>query len=144
MAGKASLNRKQLDELAHEAVKARKQAYAVYSNFLVGAALLATDGTVFIGCNVENASYGLSNCGERTALFNAVAHGHRDFVTMVVCTKSGHDTSCGVCRQALNEFAPNMPVHFCDERGEIKYSTTVADMLPHAFGPKNVLIPSKL
>jgi len=125
-------------ELANASVIARQRAYAPYSRFLVGAALRTKDGTIIPGCNVENASYGICNCAERTAIYNAVSHGYRDFVGMAVCTKSGSDTSCGVCRQALFEFAPDMPVYFCNELGEVKITTTVNLMLPNAFGPKSL------
>ena len=100
------------EELLKEAAEAASQAYCPYSEYRVGAALLTTDDTIFRGCNVENASYGLTNCAERTALFSAVAKGHRSFSALAVVS-SGDDFPypCGACRQVLAEFcSPEMPV----------------------------------
>ncbi|QHI68139.1 cytidine deaminase [Tichowtungia aerotolerans] len=92
-------------ELLETARAAARQAYAPYSGFKVGAALLCADGTVFTGCNIENASYGLTNCAERTAVFSAIAAGRRDFVAMaVVADGEGVPYPCGACRQVLSEF----------------------------------------
>jgi len=93
-------------ELLNAARDAAQKAYAPYSNYKVGAALLCADGTVFTGCNVENASYGLTNCAERTAVFSAIASGHRrDFVAMaIVADGDSMPYPCGACRQVLSEF----------------------------------------
>ncbi len=92
----------------------RKQAHAPYSKFHVGAALLTASGKIFTGCNVENASYGLTNCAERTAIFTAVAAGEKSgWVAMAVATPGGH-SPCGACRQVLVEFAPDLPVLLVD------------------------------
>jgi len=90
------------------------------------------DGSIFVGSNIENASYGLTICGERCAIWNAVAHGYRTFTTLVCVTRDG-GTSCGACRQVIAEFAPNATLYFCDTNGKIFYQVTVKDLLPHTF-----------
>ena len=107
-------------QLMAEAERARLQAYAPYSRFKVGAALLTCDGKIVRGCNVENASYGLSICAERNAVFRAVGQGDRDFVAVAVTAGKGQEASpCGSCRQVLHEFAPAMRVYWRDRRGRI-------------------------
>ncbi len=121
----------QLIALAREA---RRHAYAPYSGYAVGAAVLTDDGRVFGGCNVENASYGLSNCAERTAVFRAVAEGARAIVAVAVVTPDG-GTPCGACRQVLAEFAPNpseCPVWIATP-DHLVGVYTLAELLPHAF-----------
>ena len=104
----------------HEAEIARRHAYAPYSKFRVGAALLAADGTVVHGCNVENASLGLSICAERNAMWKAVSMGLRDFVAVAVTAEPNHGGSpCGACRQVLHEFAPDLMVYWLDRRNRI-------------------------
>jgi cytidine deaminase len=124
------------EELIAEAAAARLTAYAPYSNFLVGAALLCRDGRVFRGCNVENASYGLCNCAERTAFFSAVAHGYQpgDFDKLaVIGDTDGPIAPCGACRQVILELGGNaLPVVLTNLRGEV-FETTAAQ-LPNAFG----------
>jgi cytidine deaminase len=116
-----------------EAERARALAYAPYSRFRVGAALLARDGRIFRGCNVENASYGLTVCAERAALCNAVAGGAREFVAIAVAGPRGRSAPpCGACRQALAEFAPNLVFHF-RERGGRMTKRTLRALLPSAF-----------
>jgi cytidine deaminase len=103
-----------------EAERARKAAYAPYSRFKVGAALLTRSGRVVHGCNVENASFGLACCAERTAVFKAVSEGEREFTAVAVTAGPGHGAApCGACRQVLHEFAPNLWVYFRDARGRI-------------------------
>lgn len=119
--------------LMGEAARARRRAYAPYSHFPVGAALLTRDGTVVHGCNVENASYGLTVCAERNAVFQAVARGLGDFVAIAVTAREGKGAPpCGSCRQVLHEFAPHMRVFWRDRRGRIA-EETVGGLLPHAF-----------
>ena len=120
----------QLIKLAQEAAK---KAYAPYSGFNVGAALLCKSGNVYTGCNVENSSYGASNCAERTALFKAVSEGERDFVKIaIVSEKGGLTFPCGICRQVLSEFMPNgRIVLYSDEQGIKEF--TLNELLPYAF-----------
>jgi len=106
--------------LMAEAEIARKTAYAPYSRFHVGAALLTRNGRVFHGCNVENASFGLSACAERTAVWKAVSEGVRDFVAIAVTAgEAGGASPCGSCRQVMHEFAPRMLVYWRDGSGRI-------------------------
>lgn len=123
-------------ELLETAAKALKKAYAPYSHYNVGAALLCFDGTVFAGCNVENASYGLSNCAERTALFSAVARGYREFAAMAIVTDGQNlPVPCGACRQVLSEFGgPDFEI-YCAKTGELDCAAvlTLKELLPYAF-----------
>lgn len=99
---------------------ARRRAYAPYSRFPVGAALLLRDGRIVTGCNVENASYGLAVCAERNAVFKAVSEGDRDFVAIAVTAREGRGAPpCGSCRQVLHEFAPDIRVYWRDARGRM-------------------------
>lgn len=120
----------QLIKLAQEAAK---KAYAPYSGFNVGAALLCKSGNVYTGCNVENSSYGASNCAERTAVFKAVSEGEREFVKIaIVSEKGGLTFPCGICRQVLSEFMPNgRIVLYSDEQGIKEF--TLNELLPYAF-----------
>jgi cytidine deaminase len=124
------------DDLLALARSAREQAYAPYSNFPVGAALLTRDGRRFSGCNVENASYGLCNCAERTALFSAVAAGCRpgDFAALAVIADTDNPVSpCGACRQVMAELCDDaMPVLLANLHGDTQ-QTTVAALLPGSF-----------
>ena len=129
----ATLPRK-LESLLEAARLARSHAYAPYSKFDVGAALQTADGHVITASNVENASYGLSMCAERNAVFSAVARGMRDFSAIAVAGPEGALTSpCGACRQVLAEFNPNMAVVYTTPDGARE--STVAELLPHSFGP---------
>lgn len=120
----------QLIKLAQEAAK---KAYAPYSGFNVGAALLCKSGNVYTGCNVENSSYGASNCAERTAVFKAVSEGEREFVKIaIVSEKGGLTFPCGICRQVLSEFMPNgRIVLYSDEQGIKEFALN--ELLPYAF-----------
>ena len=115
------------------------RAYVPYSHFPVGAALLCADGTVFTGCNVENAAYGSSICAERTALVKAVSEGHRDDFTRLAVVGRGEDYCwpCGACRQMLREFAPNLEIVVGNGKKELTV-TTLPDLLPHSFGPESL------
>lgn len=120
-------------ELIEISKKAQEFAYAPYSEFKVGAALLCRDGSVYTGCNIENATYGATNCAERTAVFKAVSEGKRDF-TAIAITSSGKGLTfpCGICRQVLSEFAPEINVILEDEKGEL-HTFMLSELLPHSF-----------
>lgn len=121
--------------LLDEARKAAKKAYAPYSRFKVGAAVLAADGRIFFGCNVENASYGLSMCAERNAVAKAVSEGARDFEAIAVCADTtGPVTPCGACRQVLSEFSPSMRVIMAGRSGKAR-TAALDRLLPESFGP---------
>lgn len=135
--GLSSMNKEQL--LAQSKI-ARENAYVPYSKFPVGAALLAEDGTVFHGCNVENASYGLTNCAERTAIFKAVSQGVKNFKAIaIVADTEGPCAPCGACRQVIAEFCDgDMPVYLTNLKGDT-LETTVEKLLPGAFTPKDLI-----
>jgi cytidine deaminase len=124
----------QRSELVARAVDARRHAYAPYSNYPVGAALLTSTGKVFTGVNVENAAYPTGMCAERTAVFKAVSEGERTFAAIAVVTENA-GTPCGSCRQALSEFGLATVVLIADAGGRIVGETTVGALLPQAFGP---------
>ena len=124
----------QLKALTNGALAARKHAYAPYSHFAVGAAVLTPSGDVFAGCNVENASYGLTMCAERAAVCAAVAAGHKQIAAVAVAT-SGRHAPCGACRQVLAEFGPTMEVVLVDANDATHTTTTTLDkLLPLSFG----------
>jgi cytidine deaminase len=115
-----------------------ERAYAPYSSFKVGAALLAADGTVVEGCNVENASYPAGSCAERVAVGAAVARGMRQFDALAIVTEAEMPTPpCGICRQVLMEFAPDLPV-LSVARGGAEARWTMSELLPHAFTPTSL------
>ena len=127
-------------ELMQAAASAREGAYAPYSGFCVGAALLCRDGRVFTGCNIENAGYSATNCAERTAFFKAIYDGHRDFTAIAVCggkdgVISGAFPPCGVCRQVMREFCEDdFTVYLVHEAG---FDTlTLSQILPYSFSAK--------
>jgi len=124
------------EDLIAKATEAREKAHVPYSHFAVGAALLAKSGRVYTGCNVENASYGLSICAERTAVFKAVSEGERDFEAMAVVTENGV-TPCGACRQVLLEFGEDIQVIVADETGGYRVFG-LQELLPEAFTPKHL------
>ncbi len=128
-----------LRRLEKSARTAARASYSPYSKFPVGAAVLTASGKIFTGCNVENASYPLCNCAERTAIFSAAATGERVLTAVVVYTPTATPSSpCGACRQVINEFGPGaIVISVCD--GESKIETTLDALLPAAFGPKNLL-----
>ena len=123
------------DELIAKAKEAMQFSYSPYSRFKVGACLLAADGRMFTGCNIENASFGATNCAERTALFKAVSEGARDFTVIAISAEKALAWPCGICRQALNEFAPHLRVIVCC--GEERDEMYLDELLPHSFGPSN-------
>ena len=126
--------------LVQHAINASEKAYAPYSHYHVGAALLAVDGTIYLGCNVENASYPAGICGERTALVKAVSEGARDFTAIAVATVNG-GSPCGICRQMLYEFAPDLIVIIADFEGRVHRTLKLRDLLPEGFGPRNLPAP---
>ena len=127
-----------LDALKAQAKAAAGRAYAPYSHFPVGAAVLTTDGQTYTGCNVENASYPLTVCGERNAVAHMVAEGGHSIAAVVIYTPTEHPSApCGGCRQVINEFGPECQVYsFCD--GPQVLDRPLADLLPDAFGPANL------
>ncbi len=126
--------RKKLLEMAK---KARENAYAPYSNFKVGAAIITEDGKIFTGANVENASYGLSICAERVALFKAVSEGYRKFKAIaVVADTDGPVSPCGACRQVLSEFG-DMDVIMANVKGDMKVMK-LSELLPESFTPEDL------
>ena len=120
-------------ELIEKAVAMLDMAYIPYSRFPVGAALECVDGAVYTGCNIENASYGLTNCAERTAAFKAVSEGHRKFKRIVIAGRcADYCWPCGACRQVLNEFGgPDLEVICRNGAGDVVH-TTLGELLPHA------------
>lgn len=118
--------------LVEKALVARKNAYCPYSHYPVGAALLTSQGTTFTGVNIDNASYGLTICAERCAVFNAVSAGYREFTAIAVATEDG-GTPCGACRQVLAEFNPSMRVIVCNDKGEVTLECGLEDLLPYGF-----------
>lgn len=126
-----------IEQLVQHSIEARQKAYAPYSHYWVGAAVLTKSGEVITGCNVENASYGATICAERVALTRAVAEGKRDFVAMAVATRDG-GTPCGICRQVMAELGLEMTVYITDEHGEF-WTTSVKQLLPNSFDPASLL-----
>ncbi len=119
--------------LAGMARKAVSSAYSPYSGIKVGAALLTDDGLVYTGCNIENASFGASICAERTALVKAVSDGKRAFKAIAISSSLGRETyPCGICRQMLSEFSPEMDVILTDNRGGI-WQYKLSDLIPNVF-----------
>jgi cytidine deaminase len=126
----------EIDRLLELAATARENAYVPYSHFPVGAALRSEEGAIYTGCNVENASYGLTICAERNALAHAVAEGARRFDAIAVVTSNGV-TPCGACRQVLAEFGPCMTVIVADTNGARRLFG-LQDLLPAAFTPEQL------
>ena len=129
------------DELIEVAKQARERSYSPYSNFAVGAALLCSDGSVYIGANIENASYPLCMCAERNALYNAMmdGKGRDDFVSLaIVADTDGPCSPCGACRQVISELYPqDAPIIMANLHGE-KALSTAAELLPHAFDGRDL------
>ena len=124
-------------DLMAKANAAMSRAYAPYSHFHVGAAVLCGDESIYTGCNIENASYGATNCAERTAIFKAVSEGHRKITAIAICggpdgVVYGPAYPCGICRQVMSEFgSPDMPVYIGADSDILEF--TLADLIPHAF-----------
>lgn len=121
--------------LAKKAREAMENAYCPYSNYRVGAAVLTVGGRIYSGCNIENGSYGATNCAERTAVFKAVSEGEREFKALAIFAEEGSAAPfpCGICRQVLSEFCPpDMPIIIFDGEKSV-YNTTLAELLPFSF-----------
>ena len=137
--------KKELKNLMIIAMEARNYAYCPYSNYSVGVALLCADGRIVTGSNIENASYGVSNCAERTAFFKAVSEGEKDFVAIAISGgSSGEDSDsyaypCGVCRQVMREFCDEEKFKILVVKNEKEYEEyLLKDLLPKSFGPDNL------
>ena len=129
------------EKLCSLAIDAMQHAYVPYSGFRVGAALLCKDGTVYQGCNIENAAYSPTNCAERTAFFKAVSEGHRSFSAIAVCggkdgVLTGAFPPCGVCRQVMREFCDDDFVIYLVTGNGTHEALTLAQLLPHSFNAK--------
>jgi cytidine deaminase len=124
-------------KLIESSLAARSWAYAPYSEYAVGAALLTSSGKVYDGVNVENAAYPTSMCAERVAVFKAVSEGEKNFTAIAVASSHG-GTPCGACRQVLSEFGSETKVLIVNGEGNIVQETTVAELLPGAFGPQDL------
>lgn len=137
--------KKELKNLMIIAMEARNYAYCPYSNYSVGAALLCADGRIVTGSNIENASYGVSNCAERTAFFKAVSEGEKDFVAIAISGGSSGEESdsyaypCGVCRQVMREFCDEEKFKILVVKNEKEYEEyLLKDLFPKSFGPDNL------
>ena len=131
------ITKKKQIELVKRAIAARQNAYAPYSKYRVGAALLTQSGKVFTGVNVENAAYPTGMCAERVAVFKAVSEGEKDFEAIAVVTANS-GSPCGSCRQVLSEFGLDIVVIIANVEGEIAEVISVRDLLPGAFGPEDL------
>ncbi len=125
------------ETLLELARKAMERSYAPYSRFQVGACVLCADGRLFTGCNVENASFGLTNCAERTAIFKAVSEGATEFIAIAIAASGAAPWPCGACRQVLNEFAPDIRVLVTWD-DHLSACANLTELLPHGFGPKEL------
>jgi cytidine deaminase len=124
-------------ELINSAIQAQEKTYSPYSHYPVGAAIITDEGKVFLGTNIENASYGLTICAERSAVFNAVTSGEKNIQAIAIVTKNG-GLPCGACRQVLNEFNPEMIVLISDTNKTIIKEYKLSELLLDGFGPKNL------
>lgn len=131
------LSSEQRRQLIEAALQVRGNAYAPYSHYAVGAALLTPGGEIYTGCNVENASFGATICAERTAVVKAVSEGAREFVAAAVVTANG-GSPCGICRQVLYEFGPEMLIILVDGGGNLIGEFPLYELLAHGFGPKKL------
>jgi cytidine deaminase len=126
----------QRETLEAAACQRRTYAYAPYSGFQVGAAVLAGSGAIYTGVNVENVAFNPTICAERVAIFQAIAAGERQLLAIAVCTDTGA-TPCGPCRQVMREFVRDLPVYICDTAGNSR-ETSLAALLPDSFGPEDL------
>ncbi|MBO6016257.1 MAG: cytidine deaminase [Lachnospiraceae bacterium] len=140
------LRQEEIALLIRHAIDARERAYAPYSGYMVGAALLCDNGDIYPGCNIENASYSPSNCAERTAFFKAVSEGRRHFCAIAItggpegCDELQMAYPCGVCRQVMEEFCDPSQFYIITAKSETQYEVfLLGELLPHGFGPENLL-----
>ena len=127
------------EKLIKEAERAKKKAYTPYSKFKVGAAVLCADGKIFTGCNIENASFGLTVCAERVAIFKAISEGSTKFEAIAVISDTEKPCSpCGACRQVMSEFCEDAPLIMANSKGDVKIKK-VKELLPEAFGKNDLL-----
>lgn len=125
-------------QLIETAIQARQWSYAPYSHYAVGAALLTASGRIYEGVNIENAAYPTGICAERVAIFKAVSEGERDFDTIVIASENGGNP-CGSCRQVMAEFGLDLRVVIVDAEGQICLESTLRELLPGAFTPKDLI-----
>ena len=131
--------KEEFKKLIKEAEKARKRAYTPYSKFKVGAAVLSTGGKIFTGCNIENASFGMSVCAERVAIFKAISEGSTKFEAIAVIGDTDKPCSpCGACRQVISEFGEEIFLIMVNLKGDVKIKK-IGELLPEAFGKKDLL-----
>lgn len=139
-----NLDKREIQNLIHEALKAREAAYIPYSGYAVGAALLTAEGEIYTGCNIENASYGATNCAERTAFFKAVSEGKRKFCAIAIVGglkgKEPVDYAypCGVCRQVMQEFAGKDFVVIVAKGADDYQVYRLEELLPYGFGGESI------
>ncbi|MFZ5809714.1 MAG: cytidine deaminase [Chloroflexota bacterium] len=132
-----AISDEQRQMLIESAKQARQWAYAPYSQYPVGAAVLTSSGRIYDGANIENAAYPTTICAERVAVFKAISEGERQFTAIAVVTRNG-GTPCGSCRQVLAEFGLDTLVLVADEQGTLTFETTLRNLLPHAFGAEKL------
>ena len=136
---KSLLTNEKRQELIERALGTRQWAYAPYSHYAVGAALLTASGRIYEGVNVENAAYPTGMCAERVAVFKAVSEGEREFVAIAIATANG-GSPCGACRQVLSEFGLETLVILANQAGEVVLETSLAELLPGAFRPTDLKV----
>lgn len=136
----AGIPQSELDRLLQAAADVRSRAYAPYSGYQVGAALLTTERTIYTGCNVENASYGGTICAERSAVVKAISEGIQQFAACVVVTRDG-GSPCGFCRQVLYEFSPDMIIYMADEQLHVHHAVSLRNLLPYGFNRESLTHP---
>ena len=137
------INETVISDLCQKAIDMRSESYAPYSDFLVGSAVLLSDGTVYTGCNIENSAFGPSICAERTAIFKAVSEGHKDFAAIAIAggKRDGelqYCAPCGVCRQVMREFCGDCFKIYLAKSADDYKEFTLGELLPESFGPENL------
>lgn len=129
---------KDYNTLIHKAIESKKYAYVPYSNFRVGSATLTDKGNIYSGCNIENASYGATNCAERTAIFKGVSIGDSNIIALAIATdKEGFITPCGICRQVIREFGDDVEIILINKNGQTQY-TNIEELFPKSFSKEQI------